>query len=76
MNCGEAVKPGQYTVEAPRKQVPKRESQADFKELGLSAPIRENPWQEFVAVRKNKCGARPAIWRRIVRGSLVLPSRR
>jgi hypothetical protein len=76
MICGEAVKPAQYAVEAPRKQVLKRKSQADFKELGLSAPIRENPWQKFVVVSKNKCGPGPAIPSRIVRGSQLLPSRR
>src|SRR5258706_6769904 len=46
MNCGEAVKPRQYTVEAARKQVLNRNSAHSEWETWLSALIRANPWRK------------------------------
>jgi hypothetical protein len=47
MNCGEAVKPGQYVVEAPRKQVPNRSPGEKFEGVDLSVLMVANPWQKI-----------------------------
>ena len=40
------MKPEQYAVEAPRKQVLNKSWRSEIERLGLSARIRANPWQK------------------------------